>query len=163
MPVEIERKFLVRGDAWRGAGVGQRIRQGYLSREDGTTVRVRRAGTRACITIKGAADGPARPEYEYEIPCDHAEEMLQGLCHKPLIEKTRYRVDHGGATWQVDEFAGDNDGLVLAEIELRDAAQSFDLPDWVGAEVTDDRRYRNASLARHPVRLWPRAPKQTLY
>jgi adenylate cyclase len=156
MPVEIERKFLVVGDAWRaGGGPGQRFCQGYLADDaaSGVTVRVRRAGPAAYVTIKGQGDdgGRVRPEFEYAIPVEDAERMLAGLCRRPLIEKTRHEVVHAGHLWQVDEFAGENAGLVLAEVELADPAEEVALPPWVGAEVTADPRYRNSALVARPM------------
>ncbi len=153
MPVEIERKFLVAGDGWRSLSrSSQRFRQGYLSLGPGPTVRVRRAGPIALITVKG--DGRiARPEFEYEIPVEDAEAMLDGLCHRPLVEKTRHEVWHAGLLWQVDEFEGANDGLVVAEVELASADQPVPLPGWLGREVTDDPGYRNSELSRRPMRL----------
>ena len=150
MPVEIERKFLVVGDGWRIGAAGQRFCQGYLASEEGVTVRVRRAGPEAYITIKGEPNGIVRPEYEYPVPVDEAEAMLESLCRRPLIEKTRYHVMHEGMLWFVDEFCGDNAGLVLAEVELDDPAQPVRLPPWVGDEVTRDPRYRNSSLVDEP-------------
>ena len=151
MPVEIERKFLVRSDGWRErCDGGQRFCQGYLSRSGEATVRIRRAGPRAFITVKGTG-GMARAEYEYEIPVEHPEAMLAELCRPPLIEKTRHEVEHAGLVWHVDEFAGDNEGLVLAEVELERPDQPVELPAWIGREVTDDPTYRNSNLARHPV------------
>lgn len=155
MPLEIERKFLIRDDAWRrSVSARQRFCQGYLSHTDEVSVRVRRAGQRAFITIKGGTPGAIRPEFEYEIPLDHAEDMLTGLCHKPLIEKVRHDVVHDGMLWQIDEFADANAGLVLAEIELTHLHQPLALPDWVGEEVTEDPRYRNSWLARNPFNGW---------
>ena len=154
MPLEIERRFLVHGDDWRGGWMHERFCQGHLTRDDAVTVRVRRAGARAFLTIKGAARGAVRQEFEYEIPVEHAEEMLDTLCHKPLVEKTRHHVPHAGRRWLVDEFAGDNAGLVLAEIELADPHERFAPPSWLGAEITDDPRYRNSFLARRPFRTW---------
>lgn len=151
MPVEIERKFLVVGDAWRPhARSSQRYRQGYLSLGPGPIVRVRRAGPVAFVTIKG--DGRiARPEFEYRVPVEDAEAMLAGLCHRPLVEKTRHEVPHAGLLWHVDEFEGGNGGLVLAEVELASVDQAVRLPAWVGREVTDDQRYRNSELSRRPM------------
>jgi adenylate cyclase len=149
MPVEIERKFLVAKDSWRGHARGQRYCQGYLSKGD-VTVRVRRAGPRAFLTIKGSGQGIVRPEFEYEIPVEEAEEMFK-LCRRPLIEKTRYEVLHEGVLWEVDEFEGDNTGLVLAEVELEHPGQPVALPDWVGEEVTADPRYRNSQLVDAPM------------
>jgi adenylate cyclase len=153
MPVEIERKFLVVGDAWQGGGrPGQRYCQGYLADDAGVTVRVRRAGPKAYVTIKGQGDGgPVRPEFEYEIPVEEAEQMLASLCRRPLIEKTRHEVAHAGHLWQVDEFGGANAGLVLAEVELDDPAEQVVLPSWVGEEVTSDPRYRNSALVTRPM------------
>jgi adenylate cyclase len=150
MPLEIERKFLVAGDGWRAnASPGVRFCQGYLA-DTNATVRIRRAGDRACVTIKGRRDGIVRPEYEYLIPVQDAEELLQ-LCRKPLIEKTRHAVQHGGHVWSVDVFAGANQGLILGEIELRDPDESFARPDWLGREVTYEPRYRNSALAIAPI------------
>jgi adenylate cyclase len=155
MPREIERKFLVASDAWRTlAAHGEHYRQGYLSTDPARAVRVRVAGTAAYLTVKGPSSGAARAEYEYSIPLAHAEEMLDRLCLRPLIAKTRYRVDHGGSTWEVDVFEGDNAGLVVAEVEIEDEAQPIDLPPWVGREVTGDGRYANASLVARPYSTW---------
>jgi CYTH domain-containing protein len=154
MPVEIERKFLVIGDAWREQATGRQIRQGYLSSDPGRSVRVRLAGEQAWLTIKGATRGATRAEYEYSIPVDHAREMLDKLCLQPLIEKTRYRVEFKGLTWEIDEFDGVNAGLLIAEIELDSEGQEPDLPAWVGDDVTGDPRYYNASLIAHPYSQW---------
>jgi CYTH domain-containing protein len=151
MPVEIERKFLVKDDAWRDGGPGQRFCQGYLSQSGGVTVRVRRAGPRAFLTIKGRGNGLVRPEFEYPIPVEEAEELLHSLCQRPLIEKTRHEVPHAGRVWHVDEFGGRNAGLVLAEIELEHPSAEVALPPWVGAEVTTDPRYRNSELVNRPM------------
>jgi CYTH domain-containing protein len=151
MPGEIERKFLVVGDAWRSsASAGQRFCQGYLAGGHGVTVRIRRAGPRAFITVKGRAVGPARPEYEYPIPVEEAEQLLHDLCQRPLLEKTRHEVRHAGHVWEVDVFGGPNAGLVLAEVELERPEEAFELPPWVGEEVTFDPRYRSSELARSP-------------
>lgn len=152
MGVEIERKFLVTGDAWR-SGSATHIRQGYLSREPAHTVRVRIAGTHAFLTIKGPNAGPRRAEYEYPIPRVDADELL-ALCEPPVIDKVRYVVPHAGMRWEVDEFFGVNAGLVVAEIELPAVDQPFVRPPWLGAEVTDDARYYNANLATHPYSTW---------
>ena len=156
MPLEIERKYTVTNDAWRNQAVGSHYVQGYLSLDPERTVRVRVVADQAWLTIKGVSRGSVRSEYEYSIPADHAVELL-GMCLPPLIEKTRYCVMHAGLTWEVDEFSGENTGLVIAEIELDSAEQMPELPDWVGIEVTDDVRYYNASLVRHPYRLWREA------
>ena len=154
MAKEIERKFLVKGDSWRGQGSGKRYRQGYLSTVKGRTVRVRAAGDKGFITVKGIDVGPTRSEYEYEIPLADAKEVLDHLCERPLIVKTRYRIQFGGLTWEVDEFEGENRGLITAEVELRDENQEVSLPDWIGAEVTGDPRYFNSNLVAHPFSRW---------
>ena len=160
--VEIERKFLVHDAAWRAvrAGEGTLFRQGYLSREPLRTVRVRRAGDLAFLTIKGQSKATAdvgaalvRPEFEYPIPAADADHLL-ALCIQPLIEKRRHLVPHEGHTWEVDEFMGDNTGLVVAEIELGQADEAFVVPAWVGDEVTSDRRYANSNLVAHPFSTW---------
>jgi len=148
MPVEIERKFLVVGDGWRKPGSGQHYRQGYLCKGE-VTIRVRCGASQGFLTIKGSSNGPVRPEFEYEIPLDEAEELLN-LCRRPLVEKVRHEIWHAGMVWHVDEFAGENAGLVLAEVELRHPDQAVVLPDWVGGEVTSDERYRNSRLADAP-------------
>lgn len=154
MAVEIERKFLVAGADWRTAD-GQRIVQGYLNRDRQRTVRVRIAGTQAFLTIKGMTSGATRAEFEYPIPLADAEALL-ALCDGPLIDKIRHRVDHAGLIWEVDEFFGDNAGLVVAEVELASEDQAVDLPLWVTTEVTSDSRYFNSSLATHPFTRWAR-------
>ena len=152
MPVEIERKFLVVGDGWRHGVPGQRFCQGYLAGDDATaTVRVRRAGAAAYLTVKGKGHGLVRPEFEYPIPVEDAEAMLRDLCRRPLIEKTRHEVAHAGHVWHVDVFGGENAGLVLAEVELDRPDERVALPAWVGEEVTADPRYRNSALATLPL------------
>ncbi|WP_148896243.1 CYTH domain-containing protein [Geothermobacter ehrlichii] len=158
MRYEIERKFLVRDDSWRGRDEGVRLRQGYLSVDPERTVRVRLVGDRGWLTIKGASVGSVRPEFEYAIPAAEAASMLEHLCLRPQIEKIRYRIEHAGLLWEVDEFLGENAGLVLAEIELADPRQPVTLPPWIGEEVTDDHRYSNAWLSRHPFRHWGADP-----
>lgn len=159
MGQEIERKFLITGEGWR-RGERTTIRQGYLSVEPERTVRIRTkeehsAGVaHAYITIKGKSIGSARAEYEYEIPIADAKELLDHLCIRPLIEKDRYTLDYEEMTWEVDEFFGDNQGLVVAEVELSNTDQQFAKPPWLGNEVTDDRRYFNASLVQHPYSAW---------
>ena len=155
MGIEIERKFLVKGDEWRAIGKGQLYCQGYISTESSSTVRVRVVGSQGYLTIKGAGKmGGIRPEYEYPIPLADAEEMLQLLCKKPFIEKTRYKIPIGDLIWEVDEFYGENQGLIMAEVELQSEDQSIDIPDWIGQEVTGDRRYFNAYLVKHPYCEW---------
>ncbi len=154
MPTEIERKFLVKSEEWRTLGTGTIYRQGYIATKKGTTVRVRLAGNQGYITIKGASKGISRSEYEYSIPAEDAQEMLDNLCEPPLIEKTRYKIEIAGLIWEVDEFAGKNQGLIVAEVELTDANQTIEIPDWIGQEVSDDARYYNANLAQHPYSEW---------
>jgi len=154
MAIEIERKFLVQGDSWRQLGTGVPYWQGYIMSSQGKTVRVRRAGDRGYLTIKGGAQGISRHEFEYEIPLSDAEELLE-MCDRPLIEKTRYKILHHELVWEVDEFWGDNEGLIIAEVELTDPDQPLQLPDWVDREVSYDPRYFNAALARQPYRSWP--------
>jgi len=154
MGKEIERKFLVVGDVWRSLGPGTLMQQGYLSTDLERVVRVRLEGDDASLTIKGQAIGATRGEWEYTIPKLDAEEMLAQLCLRPLIEKTRYRIMHEGMLWEVDEFLGDNEGLVVAEIELTSEDQDFVKPPWVGDEVTGDARYYNANLLMRPYSAW---------
>ncbi len=153
MGVEIERKFLVRNDSWR-TGDGIPFRQGYLNSNLNRVVRVRTMGETAVITIKGLNVGAVRREYEYEIPLRDADEMLDELCERPLIEKTRHLIQHAGFTWEVDEFFGENAGLVVAEIELPAEDMAFEKPDWLGPEVTDDPRYFNSNLVLRPFTIW---------
>jgi CYTH domain-containing protein len=152
--IEIERKFLIKSDEWRQSAIGTRYCQGYLTTAVEPTVRVRIAGDRGFITVKSATAGMSRLEFEYEIPLADADLMLVRLCAKPLIEKTRYRVDHGGLTWEIDEFAGENAGLIIAEVELESHEQQIELPVWVGREVTGDPRYYNACLVKNPFKSW---------
>ena len=154
MGVEIERKFLLRGDGWRNEGTAVLLRQGYLSSQRERVVRVRIEGEQAMLTIKGRSVGASRGEWEYPIPLADAEELLDGLCEQPLVEKYRRRIDFAGMVWEVDEFLGVNAGLVVAEIELTAEDQPFAKPDWVGVEVTDDVRYFNANLIKHPFSQW---------
>lgn len=156
MGKEIERKFLVEEDGdWREAE-GIHYRQGYLNTEKERVVRVRTIGDTGYLTIKGISVGATRLEFEYEIPGADAEQMLDELCERPLIEKNRYKVQHGGLTWEVDEFFGENAGLVLAEVELEREGQAFDTPDWVIEDVTGDPRYFNSNLVQNPYTTWQR-------
>lgn len=155
MAIEIERKFLLGNDDWRQlADQGQRMRQGYLAGSRKASVRVRISGDRANLNIKSATLGISRQEFEFPIPLEDADAMLDGLVEGPLIEKTRYHVVYGEHTWEIDEFHGDNQGLVVAEIELRHADEPFQRPAWLGEEVSGDPRYYNVSLVRHPYRQW---------
>lgn len=154
MGIEIERKFLVRGESWREGAIAVRYRQGYICAGLGRTVRVRTRGDEGILTIKGRTSGIARIEYEYPIPLAEAEYLLEILCDQPLIDKYRFRVDFQGFTWEVDEFLGENQGLIMAEIELAREDQAFPIPPWAGREVSGDSRYFNASLAHYPFSLW---------
>ena len=154
MGVEIERKFLLAGDGWRKLGEPVLLRQGYLSSNPDRTVRVRIEGATGTMTIKGRSVGATRSEWEYEIPLDEAGELLDRLCEQPVIEKHRRRIAFGAHIWEVDEFLGANQGLVVAEIELEFEEQQFDKPEWIGEEVTHDRRYFNSSLIRQPFSAW---------
>ena len=151
---EIERKFLVSVEAWRETAEGTRYRQGFLSTEPERTVRVRVAGPRGSITVKGKNVGARRAEFEYEIPVADAERMLDTLCQRPLIEKVRYTLAAGPHTWEIDVFEGSNAGLVVAEIELSSEDEAFEKPAWVGDEVTDDPRYFNSNLVANPYGTW---------
>lgn len=152
MATEIERKFLVRGNEWRQSSP-TRICQGYLNRDKDRTVRVRIAGTCAYLTIKSSTKGATRSEFEYEIPMDDAEQLLQ-MCDGPVLEKNRHVLVHAGMTWEIDEFLGANAGLVVAEVELEREDQPFERPAWLGEEVTHDSRYYNSSLAVKPYDTW---------
>lgn len=157
MGVEIERKFLVIDDSWRADVVSaSRIVQGYLSEEAGLTVRVRIKGDHGFLTLKGSTEGISRSEYEYEIPVADAEAMLAGFARGPVVEKTRHIIDVDGHRWELDVFAGQNEGLVMAEIELASADEQFTVPAWAGQDVSDDSRYYNVNLARHPFQQWGR-------
>lgn len=155
MATEIERKFLVRGDAWRKSTVrGYALRQGYFPMEELCSVRVRIEQERASLNIKSRTLGVTRSEYEYAIPLADAEDMLAHFCQRPLIEKTRYRVPYRGHVWEIDVFAGENAGLVVAEVELHSDEDSLELPDWVSEEVSDDARYYNVCLVKYPYTKW---------
>ncbi|MGZ8216891.1 CYTH domain-containing protein [Methylomagnum sp.] len=153
--VEVERKFLVNDAGWReSVRESARFRQGYLNNEVQCSVRVRVSGDRAWLNLKSVTIGAQRHEFEYEIPLADADQMLDILARKPLIEKTRHFVDVGPHTWEIDVFEGDNAGLVVAEIELASPDEPFDKPAWVGEEVTFDTRYYNTSLSINPYRNW---------
>jgi adenylate cyclase len=157
--VEIERKYLVRDLSVVAGLAGTRMRQGYLSVDPERTVRVRVSGTRASLTVKGSTSegGASRAEFEYEIPVRDAEDLLDGLAFRPQIEKTRYRVTAGRLVWEIDVFAGENEGLVVAELELPSEATAVAVPGWIGEEVTGDARYYNANLVGHPYKGWDKA------
>jgi adenylate cyclase len=156
MATEIERKFLVISDEWRNAPA-MYFCQGYLSRSKERIVRVRVAGARGFLTIKGKSTGASRTEFEYEIPLEDAKQLL-ALCEGPLIEKYRRNLSVAGMLWEVDEFLGDNKGLVIAEIELASEDQAFVVPGWVGEEVTQDARYYNSNLSINPFNCWSDSP-----
>lgn len=154
MGKEIERKFLVKGEEWKKGAKGTVYRQGYLSSAKERVVRVRTIEDKGFLTIKGITKGVSRSEFEYEISAEDAGIMLDGICEKPLIEKKRYKVPVGGLVFEVDEFFGENAGLVVAEVELQDENQKIDLPAWVGDEVSGDPRYFNSNLIKHPFTRW---------
>jgi CYTH domain-containing protein len=154
MGVEIERKFLLKSDAWRSLGRPVLYRQGYLNRSKERTVRVRTAGEKGFLTLKGISSGAKRTEYEYEIPLADADAVLNDLAEKPIIEKTRYRIEYKGLFWEIDEFSGENQGLILAEVELDSEDQAIELPPWIGEEVTHDPRYYNSNLVLFPYTKW---------
>ena len=154
MATEIERKFLIKPNAWKPQTAGTKIRQGYLSVIKERVVRVRTKGAKAFLTIKGVTKGISRMEFEYEISVEDADWLLTNLCEKPLIEKTRYNETYNGHTWEVDVFFGENDGLVVAEVELADEDEALQLPSWVGEEVSSDPRYFNSNLMKNPYCKW---------
>lgn len=154
MPQEIERKFLVKDDSWRAATLrSSEYRQAYLANNARCSVRIRIEGDQAKLNIKTATLGVTRGEYEYPLPADEAEEMLDRVCG-PAIEKTRHLIEHAGHRWEIDEFHGANQGLVVAEIELQSEQEQFERPSWLGAEVSDDPRYYNVCLIDHPFSAW---------
>lgn len=155
MATEIEHKFLVANDDWRAlATESAEFKQGYLNSDATSSVRVRIAGNQAWLNIKSATIGTHRLEFEYEIPVADADEIIATLCHKPLIEKTRHFVNDGQHVWEIDVFAGENQGLIVAEIELSEIGEDFNRPSWLGEEVSHDVRYYNNNLSRHPFSSW---------
>lgn len=154
MGQEIERKFLLKNDGWRALAPGTLYRQGYLNSTKERTVRIRTIGDRAFLTIKGITTGATRAEYEYPIPLEDCNAMLDTLAEKPVIEKKRYKIRQGDLTWEIDEFFGENAGLIVAEVELQSEGQAFGKPEWLGAEVTADPRYFNSNLVKHPYTKW---------
>ena len=155
MGKEIERKFLVKKDVWESSEKGDKhlYKQGYIVNEPGKVVRIRLTDVAGFITIKGASQGATRPEYEYEIPADEAEELLRQFCSS-IISKTRHKLIFKGKLWEVDEFHEDNEGLIMAEIELKDENETFEFPEFIGEEVTDDVRYYNSRLSVNPFKQW---------
>ena len=155
MAVEIERKFLLADDQWREQVLSKsKFSQGYLSLTPERTVRVRVADGCGWLTVKGKSLGASRAEFEYEIPSTDAQQMLDQLCEQPIIEKWRYRVEFNGHLWEIDEFLGDNKGLIVAEVELTSEDEEFFRPHWLGHEVTHDHRYFNSNLIKHPFKEW---------
>lgn len=155
MGQEIERKFLVRGNGWQ-SDVRRtiRMRQGYLSEGITNSVRVRMENDEAYINVKSSRDGINRLEFQYPVPPEDAASMLDNVALRPLIEKTRHEVPVADHVWEVDVFEGDNEGLIVAEVELSDAKEPFERPEWVGDEVSQDRRYYNVSLRENPYKNW---------
>jgi adenylate cyclase len=159
MGMEIEKKFLVINDHWRTtADTCESVIQGYFTTDQQCSIRVRLSGDKANLNIKSATLGITRTEYDYPIPATEAQEMLEHLCTKPLIEKKRYHVHYRQHLWEVDVFSGENEGLVVAEIELAHTDEDFIRPDWIGAEVSDDPRYYNVCLVKNPYKNWARKP-----
>lgn len=157
MAKEIERKYLVKLDAWVPQGEGIHFKQGYLNSQKERVVRVRIEGTRAKLTIKGITTGVTRSEFEYSIPVEDAALLLDNLCEQPLIDKHRHKEVHSGKTWEIDVFHGLNEGLVVAEIELASEDEAITLPAWVGPEVSSDPRYFNSNLLKNPYNTWNKA------
>jgi len=155
MATEIEHKFLVHDESWRDqVERSDPIAQAYLASESRVTVRARISGERAWLTLKGASTGLAQLEFEYPIPVADAREIIASLSDSAVIDKTRHTLRHGSHEWVVDEFHGDNAGLIVAEIELESENEAFEIPSWAGTRVTFDRRYRNKFLAHHPFSSW---------
>lgn len=154
MAREIERKYLVKTGAWTPKDEGTHFKQGYLNSQKERVVRVRIEGHRAKLTVKGETAGVSRLEFEYPIPEDDAAVLLDQLCEHPLIDKHRHLERHGGRTWEIDVFHGDNEGLVIAEVELASQGEAFALPSWAGEEVSSDPRYFNSNLLKHPFKTW---------
>ncbi|MBI5218090.1 MAG: CYTH domain-containing protein [Bacteroidia bacterium] len=154
MPIEIERKFLTKSDEWKKPAEGVFYKQGYLLRTREKSVRIRIIKDKAFLTIKGSKQGITRDEYEYEIPYQDALELLRNYCNNQYIEKTRYKISYKNKTWEVDEFHGKNQGLILAEIELSHTGESFEKPPWIAEEVTHEPRYFNTSLIEKPYCEW---------
>jgi len=157
MAKEIERKYLINSAIWVPQNEGTHFKQGYLNAQKERVVRVRIEGTRAKLTIKGLTTGVTRAEFEYLIPAEDAAILLDNLCEQPLIDKHRHKEIHGGKTWEIDVFHGDNEGLVVAEIELASEDEKIEFPAWIGAEVSSDPRYFNSNLLKHPFKDWTKA------
>lgn len=160
MAVEIERKFLIKTEEWRTSITkSMRLSQGYLSNNEQASVRIRIQDDDANINIKSMTIGIERQEYEYAIPLPDAELMLHQLCFPPIIEKVRHHVEHEGHLWEIDEFGGENGGLIVAEIELQSVDELFTHPEWLGKEVSAHKRYYNVSLAQYPYSQWSACEK----
>jgi adenylate cyclase len=153
MNIEIERKFLLLNNLWKSEAVGVHYKQAYLNEKGDNTIRVRIEGNQAKLTIKSKATNISRMEFEYDIPMEDAEKLFL-IAKTPAVEKYRYKIEYAGNIWEVDEFLGDNEGLVIAEIELESENQTFQKPSWIGMEVSGDKRYTNANLARNPYKNW---------
>jgi adenylate cyclase len=155
MATEIERKFLIINDSWRKeADEGIYMVQGYMGSNEKSSIRIRINGDKANLNIKSKTIGIQRSEFDYPIPVDEAKDILETLCDKPFVEKTRYHVLHDGKKWEIDVFAGDNNGLIVAELELESTDEEFSMPDWAGEDVSDDPRYYNVCLVTHPYKDW---------
>ena len=154
MGKEIERKFIVKDDTFQSLAKGTSYRQGYLNSAKERVVRVRTIDDKGFLTIKVITTGATRLEYEYEVPLKDAEAMLNELCEKPLIEKNRYKIKYEGLIWEVDEFFGENQGLIFAEVELETEDQQIEKPKWIGEEVTGDPKYFNSNLIQNPYEIW---------
>lgn len=153
MNIEIERKFLLKNNSWKENAIGTLYKQAYLNEKGDNTIRVRIEGDVAKLTIKSKANNISRLEFEYDIPMSDAE-LLFSIAKTSIVEKYRYKIIYEGNCWEVDEFLGDNEGLIVAEIELKSEDQSFKKPSWIGEEVSGDKRYTNAHLARKPYKQW---------
>jgi len=155
MGIEIEHKFTLKNEQWRDhVARSERLVQGYLAGNERASIRVRITGDKANLNIKSATLGTFRQEYEYEIPLADGEKILNDLCEKPVIDKVRHYVQHAGKTWEIDEFSGENIGLIVAEVELESENEQFDIPGWADQDVSDDPRYYNVSLVKHPYKNW---------
>ncbi len=154
MAKEIERKYVVKLDVWKPQDAGIHFKQGYLNSQKERVVRVRIEGEKAKLTIKGITTGVTRSEFEYPLPVEDAAILLDNLCEQPLIDKHRHKEVHGGKTWEIDVFHGDNEGLVVAEVELSSETEAIELPAFIGEEVSSDPRYFNSNLLKHPFKNW---------
>jgi CYTH domain-containing protein len=152
--IEIERKFLVKSDEWKSLGKRIFYQQGYLLIDKNRTIRIRVIEEKGFVTIKGSVSGISRSEYEYQIPVEEAKVILETLCVKPIISKYRTKIKLNNLVWEVDEFIDENEGLVLAEVELENENQKIDIPSWIGDEVTGDIKYYNSMLIKNPFTKW---------